>query len=98
MYASEGRDGRVIAHLRDVARAQPGVLLAASFVDAPYHRSSYTLVSRSADAVRDISATAWRSACEESIGWQLPLNAQYEVAAAAAVAGTLAAGAACCCG
>jgi hypothetical protein len=52
VYASEGRDARVLDHLRRVAAAQPGVLLAASFVDGPYHRSSYTLVSRSPDAVR----------------------------------------------
>lgn len=52
MYTSEGRDARVISRLRDLCRAQPGVLLASSFVDEPYHRSSYTLVSRSADAVR----------------------------------------------
>jgi glutamate formiminotransferase len=51
VYASEGRDAAVIARLRDLCRAQPGVLLAASFVDEPYHRSSYTLVSPSAPAV-----------------------------------------------
>jgi len=51
VYTSEGRDAKVIAHLRDVCRAQPGVLLASAFVDEPYHRSSVTLVSRSADAV-----------------------------------------------
>lgn len=36
-----------------MCRAQPGVALAAAFVDAPYHRSSVSLVSRSAGALAD---------------------------------------------
>ncbi|GBF99817.1 hypothetical protein Rsub_12570 [Raphidocelis subcapitata] len=51
VYTSEGRDARVIASLRDACAAQRGVVLASSFVDAPYHRSSYTLVSGSAEAL-----------------------------------------------
>ena len=51
VYVSEGRDARVIARLRDVCRAQPGVALASAFVDAPYHRSSVALVSRSTGAL-----------------------------------------------
>ncbi|KAI8464470.1 MAG: phosphatase 2C-like domain-containing protein [Monoraphidium minutum] len=62
VYTSEGRDARVVARLRELCAAQPGVLLAASFVDAPYHRSSLTLVGRSADALASAVVTVAEAA------------------------------------
>ena len=62
VYVSEGRSAVALSELERAARqaCTGGVELATVFVDRPYHRSSYTLVSTSAPA---LSAAAASLAC-----------------------------------
>jgi len=46
VYVSEGTDASVIRRILDAASGTPGVANPYHFVDAPYGRSSFTLVSR----------------------------------------------------
>ena len=62
VYVSEGRSKPLIAAMRSIAQAAAGVTLVTSFVDAPYHRSSYTLAGAPAPVLR-----AAVSMCEHAL-------------------------------
>jgi glutamate formiminotransferase len=63
VYVSEGRDAGRLAALRHVAEAAaPGALLANTFIDSPYHRTSFTLLSRSAGGLAAAATALARAA------------------------------------
>jgi glutamate formiminotransferase len=64
VYISEGRAPALIRQLEAVARSAEHVTFANLFVDAPYHRSNFTLVAASPQRLAAAAATLARAALE----------------------------------
>jgi glutamate formiminotransferase len=68
VYISEGRDAAAVQHLEAVAReacsTAGGAALASLFVDAPYNRSNFCLVGRSAEQLALAATLLSRAALE----------------------------------
>lgn len=62
VYISEGRSPKLIEKMREIACASSDVTLITSFVDEPYHRSSYTL----AGMPHSVLSTAF-DMCEQAL-------------------------------
>eukprot|EP00983_Pelagomonas_calceolata_P096329 1158115-Pelagomonas_calceolata.AAC.6 len=58
IYVSEGHDRGALQAMQDSLNQAPGVHIAHVFVDAPYHRTGFTLTSLSTDQVPEILGEA----------------------------------------